>query len=72
MTRTRRRGFNRRREDFHRSLDNPHPESTELADLGLDDWGRSLPNEDISAIIDVNGGTPVRWIPGEGWIEVSD
>ncbi len=62
----------RRREDLHRSLENPHPESGALADDGLDSWALSLPEEDTEALVDSNAGRPVQWVPGEGWVERSE
>lgn len=59
----------RRREDLHRSLENPHPESVEFADEGLDAWTRSLPAEDTEALVDSRAGKPVRWVSGEGWVD---
>ena len=59
----------RRRDELRRSLQNPHPESAELAEQGLDEWTRSLPEEDAEALVDNNAGTPVRWVAGEGWVE---
>ena len=59
----------RRREELRRSLQNPHPESAELADEGLEEWTRSLPEEDTEALVDSNAGKPVRWVSGEGWVE---
>ena len=59
----------RRREELRRSLHNPHPESTELAEQGLEEWIRGLPEEDTEALLDNNAGKPVRWVPGEGWVE---
>ena len=59
----------RRREDLRRSLQNPHPESAELADEGLEAWARSLPEDDTEALVDNSAGKPVRWISGEGWAE---
>ena len=59
----------RRREDLHRSLKNPHPESAEFADEGLEAWTRSLPEEDAEALVDSSAGKPVRWVSGEGWVE---
>ncbi len=58
----------RRREELHRSLHNPHPESTELAEQGLEEWTRGLPEEDTEALVDGNAGKPVRWVSGEGWV----
>ena len=56
-----------RQEELERSLRNPHPETQELADLGVNDWLESLPEEDN--LLDPKVGTSVRWIPGKGWIE---
>lgn len=58
-----------RREELTRSLQNPHPESTELAEQGLEEWSRSLPEEDVEALLDSRASKAVRWIPGEGWVE---
>lgn len=58
----------RRRAELHRSLQNPHPESAEVAEQGLDEWARGLP-EEAEALVDPKAGTPIRWVPGEGWIE---
>jgi hypothetical protein len=58
----------RRREALQRSIDNPHPEAGELAQAGFDDWGASLPAEE-EALLDMAAGTPVVWVPGEGWRE---
>jgi hypothetical protein len=58
-----------RREDLRRSLQNPHTESAELAEQGLDEWTRNLPLEDTEALLDRSAGTPIRWVPGEGWVE---
>jgi len=59
----------RRRAELRRSLDNPHPESAELAGQGLEEWTRGLPQEDAEALVDSNAGKPVRWVSGEGWVE---
>lgn len=59
----------RRRAELRLSLQNPHPESLELADQGLEEWTRSLPEEDTEALVDSSIGKPVRWVPGEGWVE---
>ena len=65
-----RRELNRlRREELRRSLQNPHPESTELAEQGLEDWSRSLPEEDVEALLDSRAGRAVRWVAGEGWVK---
>ena len=61
----------RRREELRRSLHNPHPESAVLAELGLEEWTRGLPEEDGEALVDSKAGKPVQWVPGEGWVEGS-
>jgi hypothetical protein len=59
----------RRRAELRRSLQNPHPESAELAEQGIEEWTRGLPEEDAEALVDWSAGKPVRWAPGEGWVE---
>ena len=59
----------RRHDELRRSLDNPHPESAELAEQGLEEWTRGLPEEDAAALVDSNAGRPIRWVAGEGWVE---
>jgi hypothetical protein len=59
----------RRRVELRRSLQNPHPESAELARQGLEEWTRGLPEEDTKALVDSNAGKAVRWVSGEGWVE---
>jgi len=59
----------RRRAELRRSLQNPHCESAQLAEQGLEEWARGLPQEDAESLVDCNAGKPVRWIPGEGWAE---
>jgi hypothetical protein len=61
----------RRRAELRRSLDNPHPESTELAGLGFTDWVRGLPGKDAGGFFDAGAGRPIRWVPGEGWVAES-
>ncbi len=58
----------RRREELRRSLQNPHPEIAEHADVGLEARTRSLPE----ALVDNCAGDPVRWVPAEGWVEGSE
>jgi hypothetical protein len=59
----------RRRAELRRSLQNPHPESADLAEQGFDEWARGLPEEDTEALFDSRAGKPIRWIPGKGWVE---
>lgn len=62
----------RRRADLRRSLRSPHPESVELAEHGLEEWARGLPEEATQALVVDSAGTPVQWVPGEGWVEGSE
>jgi hypothetical protein len=62
----------RRRDELRRSLDHPHPESAELAEQGLEEWTRGLPEEDAAALVDSNAGRPIRWVSGVGWVEGSE
>ncbi len=59
----------RRREALRQSLRSPHPESEEMAELGLREWTATLPEEDAADLVDPKAGKPVRWTPGEGWRE---
>ena len=59
----------RRRDELRRSLQNPHPDSVGLAEEGLQEWSRGLPEEDAEALVDSSAGKAVRWVPGEGWVE---
>ena len=59
----------RRSEALLRSVQNPHPETADLADAGLGDWTSDLP--DGEGLVDVEGGTAVRWIEGQGWVKDS-
>jgi Arc/MetJ-type ribon-helix-helix transcriptional regulator len=59
----------RRRDELRRSLHNPHPESADLAERGLEEWTRGLPEENTEALVDSNAGKPIRWVSGEGWVE---
>lgn len=57
----------RRREELKRSLEQPHAESEEIAELGFDDWAAGLVDEDESGLVDGAAGTPVRWTQAAGW-----
>jgi hypothetical protein len=59
----------RQREELNRSLQNPHPETSELADAGFAEWGSRLPEERASDLVDLRAGRSVRWVPGRGWIQ---
>ena len=58
----------RRREGLLRSLQNPHPEAAEMADIGLSEWASSLPAGD-DGLVDSEAGKAVRWVEGQGWME---
>lgn len=58
----------RRREGLLRSLRSPHPEASELADMGLDEWSASLSAGD-ETLVDVSAGKTVTWVEGQGWVE---
>jgi hypothetical protein len=62
----------RQREELQLSLRQVHPESAQLAEAGFDEWARSLPAEDATELVDMQAGTPVRWVPGEGWVEATE
>ena len=59
----------RRREELLCSVSNPHPETADVADTGLGDWTAELPDDE--RLVDVAGGTAVRWIEGQGWVRES-
>jgi hypothetical protein len=57
----------RRREDLRRSLQNPHPESDNFAEWGLEGWHDGIPHETAGDLLNSRLGQPIRWIPGVGW-----
>ena len=57
-----------RKEELHRSLRAPHPESEQLAQAGIGDWMGSLPEGDAD-LLDLSAGEGIRWVPGRGWTE---
>src|SRR5229473_3522209 len=59
----------RQRQELNRSLQNPHPETGELADAGFEEWAARLPEEKASDLVDLRKGRSVRWVPGRGWLE---
>ena len=58
----------RRRQLLQRSLANPHPESSELADAGVEEWGQRLPDDNTSDLVNPRAGDRVHWKPGRGWV----
>jgi len=59
----------RRREALLRSVQNPHPETGDLVDTELGHWTADLPDDD--GLVDLAGGTAVRWVDGQGWVKES-
>lgn len=51
------------------SIEDPHAEGPELAEIGFDEWASSLPAEDAADLIDGSAGRSVRWVNGRGWTE---
>jgi hypothetical protein len=56
-----------RREELRVSLRQPHAESDVVADLGVDDWGANLPEEEVEGLLDPKAGRRVQWRSGVGW-----
>ena len=61
----------RRRQELLQSIRNPHPDTTDVTDVGLAEWAAHLPPDD-EGLVDDAGGTRVRWVEGEGWIEEAE
>lgn len=59
----------RRREELLASISNPHPETVDLVDVGTENWTADLPDDE--GLVDVAGGTAVRWVEGQGWVKES-
>jgi hypothetical protein len=62
----------RRREALRRSLEAPHPESVQTADLGFEEWVSEPPAGEAEGLVDPQAGREVRWVPGRGWLEVTE
>lgn len=56
------------RAELRRSLQNPHLESWGFAEQRLDDWTLQT-EKDAEHLVDSRCGRPVRWVPGEGWVD---
>jgi len=65
----RREVLRRRREELRRSLANPHVESSELAEAGLDEWGTARGAAEDADLLDPHTSRPIRWVEGRGWVE---
>lgn len=62
----------RRQGEMLRSLENPHPESFELAEQGVADWAGQLPQEDALGLVEPGRGRAVEWVPERGWVGVDE
>jgi hypothetical protein len=55
----------RRQASLLQSVRSPHPDTVALVDTGLADWVSDLPADE--GLVDIDAGTPVRWVEGQGW-----
>ena len=60
----------RQREELRASLAAPHAEIDELSELGFDEWAGAVASAAAAGLVDIGQGRAVRWIPGEGWVEL--
>ncbi|GMU55982.1 MAG: hypothetical protein AMXMBFR33_51280 [Candidatus Xenobia bacterium] len=58
----------RRKELLLASLENPHPESTEMEQRGLEEWLANADSDDTN-LVDMELFQPVRWTSEDGWKE---
>jgi len=56
----------RRTHELERSLRNPHPESHQVAEAGIQEWGEGWTTDD-QGLVDPSEGTPIRWTVEGGW-----
>jgi len=61
----------RRREALELSLNNPHAESFQVAEAGIEDWDSGWTGDD-EALVDESTGRSIRWEPEVGWVEVDE
>lgn len=59
----------RRRRELERSLESSHVEADEIAEVGFEGWADGGDESDLD-LVDLAHGTPVRWRPGRGWVEI--
>jgi hypothetical protein len=57
-----------RREALRASLEDPHAETSELAEQGLSDWAATVAEGD-GELLDPREGKPVRWSTRKGWVQ---
>lgn len=58
----------RHREGLLVSLRNPYKGTRALAEAGLQDWARRLPQDRASDLLNLEEGIPVKWVKGKGWV----
>jgi hypothetical protein len=58
-----------RRRELERSLEVAHVEAHEVAEAGFAEWVEGGEESDLD-LVDVASGTPVRWHPGRGWVQI--
>ena len=58
----------RRRQELLASVKSPHPQSEEVAEAGIGEWGDWGTAGD-EELLDTAAGRSVRWSPGRGWAE---
>lgn len=61
----------RKREALRLSLNQPHEEIPEMAELGLDEWLGSAVAED-DQLLDPEAGIEVQWKPECGWTRTGE
>jgi hypothetical protein len=61
----------RRREALRDSLENPHPETVELAEAGLSEWAATASDADAD-LLDPREGTGIRWSSEKGWVRADE
>ncbi len=57
----------RRQRELERSVHNPHPESLQVAEAGIEEWGRSWQADE--GLFEESEGRAIRWVDGIGWNE---
>ncbi len=63
---------NRRRQELLTSIEHPHPQSEEVAEVGMSEWGDWEDAEHEDDLLDREAGSSVRWTPGLGWVEADE
>ena len=57
----------RRRQELLKSVENPHPQSEEVAETEIGQWGEW--GAEDGDLLDTTAGRAVSWTPHQGWIE---